>query len=102
MTDIPDILALVHFYAASEGGRKDSTRSDTYRCPLKFGGELFDCVLLLADIGPLNPGSKAIVPIRFLFPEIIVPRLNSGDHFLLWEGRTVAEGVVLEVTRSSG
>ena len=54
----------------------------------------------LSGIGPLSPGSVARVPIRFLCPHLIVPRLSVGSPFTLWEGGTIGEGTVIEISPS--
>jgi hypothetical protein len=53
--------------------------------------------LLLDEIGPLEPGAKATVPILFLRPDLIKDRLHIGSRFTLWEMGTIAEGVVKEI-----
>jgi hypothetical protein len=95
MSGTPDVVARVRFYSTEEDGRKGPTRPDTYRCPLEFEGEKFDCGLHLS--GPVAPGETVTVPITFLFPELIKPRLKVGSRFTLWEMRTIAEGVIEEV-----
>ena len=93
----PDIIATVRFYATEAGGRKVPTPPDVFRCPLEFKGEMFDCGLLLNEIGSLAPGATARVPLMFLFPKLIKPRLRLGSRFTLWEMRTIAEGVVEQI-----
>jgi len=93
----PDIVAKVQFYSTEKGGRKGPTPSNTYRCPLEFEGEKFDCGLHLEKSGPIAPGATATVPITFLSPELIKPRLKVGSRFTLWEMRAIAEGVVEEM-----
>jgi hypothetical protein len=61
----PDIVASLRFYTTSEGGRKGPTPPDKLGCPFEFQGELFDCRLLLDEIGPFEPGVTATVPISF-------------------------------------
>jgi hypothetical protein len=58
---------------------------------------MFDCILLLQTVGPLAPGTTATVPIRFLSPDLIKPRLATGVRFKLWEIRDIADGIVDEV-----
>jgi hypothetical protein len=96
----PEIRAKVHFYPTTEGGRLKATPADHFGCPLSFGGRNFDCRLLLDDIGPVSPGETVEVPIQFLCPEDIVPRLRPGDRFQLWEGGFIGEGEVLEIPDS--
>jgi hypothetical protein len=93
----PDIIATVQLYSTDAGGRSGPTPSDIYGCPLEFEGEKFDCRLLLRDVGALLPGTSGRVPVAFLYPESIKPRLKVGSRFTLWELRTIAEGVVEEV-----
>jgi hypothetical protein len=93
----PDIIATVRFYATEASGRKGPTPPNMFGCPLEFEGEKFDCRLLLNAVGSLAPGATAKVPVAFLYPELIKPRLKVGSRFTLWEMRTIAEGVVEEI-----
>ena len=91
------LLRQCDFILQEEGGRHVATSTNIYKCPLEFEGEKFDCGLHLEQIGPLLPGSKATLPITFLFPDLIKPRLHVGSKFTLWEMRTIAEGVVEQI-----
>jgi hypothetical protein len=93
----PDIIAIVRFYSTDEGGRRIAASPKFFKCPLEFEGEKFDCGLHLEKTGPIAPGATATVPITFLFPELIKPRLKVGNKFTLWEMGTIAEGVVEEI-----
>ena len=93
----PDIVASVRFYPTEDGGRKGSTPPVIFRCPLEFEGEKYDCGLHLEKSGPFAPGMTATVPITFRSPASIKPRLKIGSRFTLWEGGTIAEGVVEQV-----
>jgi hypothetical protein len=93
----PDIIVTVRFYTAEEGGRKGPTPPDLFGCPFEFEGKLFDCRLLLNEVGALAPGATAKVPVAFLCPELIKPRLKVGTRFTLWELGTIAEGVVEQI-----
>ncbi len=93
----PDIIAKVRLYATEAGGRKGATPSETFGCLFEFEGEKFDCRLLLQEVGFLAPGATAKVPVAFLYPELIKPRLKVGSRFTLWEAPTIGEGVVEEI-----
>jgi hypothetical protein len=93
----PDIIATVRFFTTEEGGRPVPTPVTVFRCLLEFEEEKFDCGLLLSKVGSLAPGATAIVPVAFLYPELIKPRLKVGSRFTLWELRTIAEGVVEQI-----
>jgi hypothetical protein len=64
----PDIVASLRLYTTAEGGRKGPTPPDTLGCPFEFQGELFDCRLLLDEIGPLEPGAKPLSRFSFFAP----------------------------------
>ncbi len=96
MTRGPDIIARVRLF--SEGRRHKPIPAVCFGCPLVFDREAFDCWLLLDRVGiSLCPGKTADVPVAFLNPQHIKPRLHKGDHFTLWEFGDFAEGEVLEV-----
>jgi hypothetical protein len=92
-----DIIAQVHLYPTGSGGRKGATPPDKFGCPLEYEGSMFDCRLLLDEVGSLNPGDTQTVPIVFLNPDLILGRLRPGSRFTLWELRTIGEGIVKEV-----
>jgi hypothetical protein len=89
----PDIIARIRLLPTSLGGRRGVTPADHLGCILVFGREHFECRLLLQDIGPLAPGAKASVPIKFLDPHA-VSCLSVGSQFELREVQTIGEGVV--------
>jgi hypothetical protein len=83
-----DIVAPVKLYATAEGGRAGPTPSDKLGCLFVLGDDCFDCRLLLSETGPLSPGASALVPIKFLEPEIVEDLLD-GDYKVFSDG---AEG----------
>ena len=62
---------------------------------LGFENEYFECRLDLSEVGSIPPGRHARVPVKFLSPELIVPRLSVGSTFTLWEGKTIGRGRVV-------
>jgi hypothetical protein len=98
----PDIVVDVRFYATSEGGRHEPTTDRHFSCPFRFEGELFDCLLLLEKTGPIRPGQRAVVPIKFLRPDVIKDMLSTGQRFQLWDMRPFAEGQIIEVCGDAG
>lgn len=93
----PDIRATVRLYSTHEGGRKLPTPSDHLACLFVYENRNFDCRLLLQDLGPLSPGQEAEVPIKFLSPELIKPRLEVGSRFQLRELQVIGSGAVREI-----
>ena len=98
----PDAVLDLELLPTEHGGRSLPTPDTFLGCPFVFEGELFDCRLDFSDIGPLNPGARARVPVVFLSPALIVPRLRRGSSFTIWEGRPIGQGAVVEVVAQLG
>jgi hypothetical protein len=94
---LTDIVATIVFHPIDQGGRKEPTSPDRFRCPFEYQGEFFDCVLDLSETRSVHPGEEVTVPVVFLFSDLIKPRLNKGDRFTLWDMRTIADGIVVEI-----
>ncbi|MCK4997903.1 MAG: hypothetical protein KAS23_00155 [Anaerohalosphaera sp.] len=47
-------------------------------------------------------GEWVTVPVKFLSPDLIKPRLKVGDKFKLWEGKFIADGEVLNIIMCDG
>lgn len=103
---MPDIKANVRFYLTEEGGRSMGfPRGCGERCgiPFSFQGELFDCWILLSYMNMnIELGEWVTVPVKFLSPDLIKPRLKVGDKFKLWEGKFIADGEVLNIIMCDG
>jgi hypothetical protein len=96
-----DIIASIRFYTKAEGGRQQAPSDRLFRCPLEFEDEKFDCGLYFNECDPFSLGTWVMVPIEFLSPGLIKPRLAVGSRFTLWEIRTIAEGVVEQILPSA-
>ena len=94
----PDIIARVTMRSADAGGRTVGIPSVQFRCPLSINGELFDCRLLLNQVGfGLLPGSTADIPIKFLYLNLVQDMLIPGSRFTLWDMGDFADGTILDV-----
>lgn len=96
----PEIIATVRFLNTDEGGRKGPTPDKSFGCLFSFGEENFDCRLDLSKTGPIEPGQKVSVPIKFLFPEYVKELLKPGSRFYLRELRKIAEGEIISTSFS--
>lgn len=92
----PDIIAELAFYSTESGGRQSPISLARFGCIFVYEGENFDCFVLLTKGQQVSPGDKAILPIKFLNPNLIKPRLTKGSRFKLRELRAIAEGTVLK------
>ena len=95
---IPDAIIRVRFKTTAEGGRQGPiVVGDTpYGCPLFVEGEAFDCRLLITS-QTLHLGETYELPVKFLRPELVLPKLSPGKPLELWEGREIATGKVVRV-----
>lgn len=92
----PDAVISVRFLTTAEGGRNTAVEGQFYACPLFVENQAFDCRLLLEG-RRLELGTTYKVPIKFLYREMALPKLAVGKQILLWEGRNIAKGQVVEV-----
>ena len=98
----PDVTARVHLFPTDAGGRRTTISSPHYGCAVFFGRQReqgYDCRLLLDQVGAtLEPGGPGVVvPVKFLSPELVAPFLRPGARFVLWEGKDIGEGEVVQV-----
>ena len=92
-----DAIVDVELLSTTDGGRRVPTPATFLGCPFGVDGEYFDCRLLFWETGPLSPGASARVPVVFLSPALVIPRIHPGKSFTLWEGKTIGHGTVVEV-----
>jgi len=92
----PDAVIQIRFKTTAEGGRRSDVASNVYGCPLFVDGEGFDCRLLLRD-QTLHLGETYEVPIKFMNPDLILPKLVPGKSITLWEGKEIATGKVVRL-----
>ncbi len=94
----PDIVAALHFVPTEKGGRESRIARPVFGCIFEHAGEANDCGLLIGDKGDVWPGQKVTVPILFLRPDLVRPRIKVGDSFQLREDKTIAYGTIDEIT----
>ncbi|MBN8884098.1 MAG: hypothetical protein J0I77_00125 [Rudaea sp.] len=92
-----DAIIEVRFKTTAEGGRRSDVVGSYYGCPLFVGGEAFDCRLPLEE-GVLHLGKSYRLPVKFMNPNLVLPKLSPGVSIALWEGKEVAVGRVISIT----
>jgi hypothetical protein len=94
----PDVFIKVRFKTTAEGGRLGAVviGENSYGCPLFVDGEAFDCRVLLND-QTLQLGETYELPIKFLSPDLALPKLSLGTSVILWEGKDIATGEVVRL-----
>ncbi|MDK2970572.1 MAG: hypothetical protein PWP23_327 [Candidatus Sumerlaeota bacterium] len=101
------VFASIQLYTQDEGGRKNPLHLSVYR-PTAF----FRTIPALAERGrdfrmfatPRTPNELIFpgevvneVELRFLWPDDVLPYMQEGVRFSIWEGKTVGEGTVVRV-----
>ncbi len=94
----PDAFIKVRFKTTAEGGREGPILigERAYGCPLLIEGEAFDCRLLL-NAQTLHLGETYELPVKFLNPDLALPKLSPGKPVKLWEGKDIATGEVVRL-----
>lgn len=92
----PDAIIRVRFKEASENGRNSAVEGEFYACPLFIDGEAFDCRLLLSG-KRIELGKYYDVPVKFLFRDLVISKLEVGKEVVLWEGKDVAKGTIVSL-----
>lgn len=91
-----DVIISVYFYRPDEGGRTIEIRGAYYSCPLFVHGEGFDCRIFLGET-VIRPGATYQLPAKFLSPEIALTKIAINEEIVLWEGREIASGTIIEI-----
>lgn len=94
----PDAIIKVRFKTTAEGGRHGPIviGETPYGCPLFVDGHAFDCRLLI-NAQTLHLGETYELPVKFLNPDLVLPKLSPGKPLKLWEGKDIATGEVIRL-----
>lgn len=93
-----NVIVRVRFKTTLDGGRQGPiiVCEEPYGCPLVVDGEAYDCRLLV-KAQTLDLGEIYDLPIKFLNPELVLPKLSVGKPVKLWEGKDIAVGEVVQL-----
>jgi hypothetical protein len=102
---MPKIKVQITLLRSDEGGRTQSIPAARFGCPVFFDGipelsdHAYDCRFLVAQRGkPIAPGETAEdIEAFFLSPETVLPHMQPGVRFTLWEGKPIGRGQVVSV-----
>jgi hypothetical protein len=90
---IPDVEIKIRLKSTAEGGRAKIIAGKYYSCVLFIEGKAFDCRIPLRG-KTFSPGQTYDIPVFFLNPIDALRKLSVGSNISLWEGRTIATGIV--------
>ena len=93
----PDAIISVRFLLENEGGRQSAITGHTYGCPLMIDDHGFDCRFVLDGSTTFELGKEYEIGIKFLCVDLALNELEEGSNVTLWEGRTIAKGVVKQI-----
>jgi GTPase len=94
----PYITAEISLLATSDGGRAVPTPpTGQFGCLMCFDDVCFDVRFDTTETGSMSPGQTLTATLRFLSPDLAIPRLSIGKQFSLREGRTIAVGRVIAI-----
>jgi hypothetical protein len=91
-----DITIELRFKTTTEGGRKNSIIGGVYSCPMLIDGEAFECRLYFEN-KTIQLGESYVVNVKFMNPDIVLPKLAIGKRVALWEGKIVGDGNVIKI-----
>jgi hypothetical protein len=96
----PDAIVEIKLLSTEEGGRSQAIDTKVqYGCPLLIDAEYFDARFNFSS--SVSPGEIAVSPVWFLSPELVVPKLEVGKRFSLWEGKIIGHGRFIEVQENT-
>lgn len=91
-----DAFLLIRLFTTHEGGRQSDISGQVYACPILIDGEAFDCRMYLPE-GGLKLGDTYEVPVKFMNPSMVLPKLVPGKEVGIWEGKPIGIGSVVSV-----
>ena len=97
----PDAIVEVRFLTTAEGGRMKPVLGTDFRTVFEIDGENHSGCFIAPDPLVMELGCTYEVPVFFLYPEHVLPKLAVGKAFTVWEGRTIASGKIVRVLRRS-
>jgi hypothetical protein len=95
----PDAVIRVRFLTPKEGGRVSAIEGSEYGCPVMVNDHGFDCRFLLNRVTRFELGSEYDIEIKFLRADLALQQIERNTTVSLWEGKTIATGVVTKVLR---
>lgn len=93
-----DIEVELTLFPTEEGGLEDGLYSGTRSFHLYLDGILWIAALFFPEREILLPGETSSVFVRFIYrPDLLIGRLHPGKPFLLKNGGTIGQGVILSL-----
>ena len=101
---LPNALIRVRFLLPEEGGMKSNKTIEWtpemqtgFGCPMRIGEDLHDFRTLISETTTYILGEMYDLYVKFLCPELVLPKLRKDMEIELWAGKTIAKGNVIEI-----
>lgn len=95
---VNEIRAQITLKLTENGGRQSPIAREFYPCRVLIGESFHDARIYWEKIDLLSPGDEKEVTVKFLDPEIVLPKLQIGDTFSIWELQKVGQLKILEIS----
>lgn len=90
-----DVYVKITLLETAKGGRKEPIPSDAYLGLMMFDDQRgYDFRANL--FGPLAPGDSRELDVAFLSPDEVAQRTANENRFIIWAGRSIGEGTIIE------
>ena len=97
----PDVMAKLSLYPTELNGRESPTPSSRFSFIIDLNDNFHDARAYLEGCGSISPGQQAEVPIKFLDPDTVLPKLQVGDQIPIWEGREIGQLQIIQIPSRS-
>lgn len=97
----PEATALIKFLSVDEGGLKHPIAGDKFKTIIRIDEAYHDCCFYLTKIkSGITAGSTLMLPMDFLVPELVLPKIHPGKIFLVQRGqKVIGHGEIKEVQK---
>ncbi|NNC97003.1 MAG: hypothetical protein HKN88_02910 [Gammaproteobacteria bacterium] len=87
------VEARIKLMSIDDGGRNHALPKDVkFGCPLKINNSYFDARFIYDTKHEIKPGDTFTTELLFLSPDLVLPQINVGTEFELWEGKIIGYG----------
>jgi translation elongation factor EF-Tu-like GTPase len=98
MPNPPQIIVKLNLYKFSEGGRSVPILPPKFACTVNIDNQFHDIRIYIDKQNPIKPGDEVNIPMQFLYPDLVIPKLSKGKKFFLTEGqRKIGVCEVIEI-----
>ncbi|MFC5473992.1 hypothetical protein [Paraherbaspirillum soli] len=87
MQNSPKIIVRLKLYETSKEGGSVPILPPKYGCIVNIDDEFHDARIYISGTSSIEPGQEISLPMQFLWPDLVMPKVSIGKKFLLTEGQ---------------